>query len=63
MDVAHKHHQKITVTKYGKLIVRMVGISSKTRGSLFGFLKDSVIVKGDIVSPLKESWNAKKSGR
>ena len=61
MDDVHKHHREVIVTKYGKPIVKMVGISHKAKESLFGLLKGSVVVKGDIVSSLEESWDAQNT--
>ncbi len=63
MDDVHKHHREVIVTKYGKPIVKMVGITNKTKESLFGFLKNSVVIKSDIISSVGESWDAQSTDR
>ena len=63
MDDVHKHHREVIVTKYGKPIIKLVGITTTARESLFGALKDSVLVKGDIISPLGESWDVQKNSQ
>ncbi len=63
MDDVHKHHREVIVTKYGKPIVKMVGITNKTKESLFGLLKNSVVIKADIISSVGESWDAQSTDR
>ncbi len=63
MDDVHKHHREVIVTKYGKPIIKLVGITAKTKESLFGALKGSVVVKGDIISSVEELWDAQKNDR
>jgi prevent-host-death family protein len=58
MDDVHKNHREVVITKYGKPVAKLIGISGQSKYPLFGFLKGSVSVKGDIVSSLKEGWNA-----
>ncbi len=60
MDDVHKHHREVIVTKYGKPIIKLIGITTKSKESLFGALKNSVVVKGDIIAPIGESWDAQK---
>ena len=63
MDDVHKHRREVTITKYGKPVAKLVGVTAHTKEPLFGFLKDSVIVKGDIISPLEEPWDAQDRSR
>ena len=63
MDDVQKHHREVVITKYGKPVAKLVGVTARTREPLFGFLKDSVVVKGDIISPLEESWDVQDHGR
>ncbi len=63
MDEVHKHHREVVITKYGKPVAKLVGVSSQTKEPLFGFMKGSVIVKGDIISPIEEIWDVQKSDK
>ena len=63
MDQVRDFHEEIVITKYGKPVAKLVGVTPQTKEPLFGFLKDSVVIKGDIISPLEEPWDAQNSGR
>ena len=58
MDEVQLSHEEIVITKYGKPVAKLVPIneSEKNGMSIFGFLKDSVQIKGDIVAPTGEKW-------
>ena len=51
LDDVQKNYREVVITKYGKPIAKLVGVSPKTRQPLFGSMKDSISIKGDIVSP------------
>ncbi|NOY84976.1 hypothetical protein MNBD_NITROSPIRAE01-489 [hydrothermal vent metagenome] len=58
MDDVQKYHEDIIITKHGKPVARLTAIEETTPRPLFGFLKDTLILKGDIVNPLEEKWSA-----
>ncbi len=59
MDEVQALHREVIITKHGKPVVKLVPVEeSKNKKSLFGFMKGSVIIKGDIVKPLNVKWNA-----
>jgi prevent-host-death family protein len=58
MDDVQKHHEDIIITKYGKPIAKLTAVEEETPKPLFGFLKNSVVITGDIVKPTGEKWNA-----
>ncbi|MFQ5672799.1 MAG: type II toxin-antitoxin system Phd/YefM family antitoxin [Nitrospinales bacterium] len=58
MDDVHKYHEEIIITKHGKPVAKLVPIGGKASGSLFGYLKGSATIKGNIVKPTGEKWNA-----
>lgn len=58
MDEVQKYHEDIIITKYGKPVAKLTAIEEETPSLLFGFMKDTVSVKGDIVEPLNEKWLA-----
>ena len=61
MDEVHKNHREVIITKYGKPVAKLVGVNSQTKSPLFGFLKDTVIIKEDIISSINEGWDVQKS--
>ncbi len=63
MDEVHKHNREVVITKYGKPVAKLVGVTPQTKEPLFGFLKDSVVIKGDIISPLEELWDVQNHDR
>jgi prevent-host-death family protein len=49
---------KVVITKRGKPIAQLVPVE-QAPDSLFGYMKGTVTVKGDIVSSLSESWSVR----
>lgn len=61
MEEANRSGETVVITKRGKPFMEMKRIEPKQRGSLFGCMKGSVTILGDIVSPAyDEPWNAEK---
>ncbi len=60
MDLAEQKHETIIITKRGVPVAKLVPYEDKPL-HLFGFLKNSVIVKEDIIKPINENWDAEKS--
>jgi prevent-host-death family protein len=59
MDEVQKYRGEIIVTKHGKPVAKLVPVTEKQRERpLFGYMKGSVIIKGDIVGPTGEKWEA-----
>ena len=58
MDDVMQFHEEIIITKFGKPIARLVFIEEEPKKPLFGFLKGTVVIKGDIVSSTGEKWDA-----
>ena len=58
MDQVRETHESIVITKRGTPVAKLVPIEKWHPKSLFGFLKDSVIIRGDIVGPTGEKWHA-----
>ncbi len=57
MDEVAATGEPVLVTKNGKPVAQLVPVKSKP-ADLFGALKGSVTIKGDIISPLNEPWEA-----
>lgn len=57
MDEVQTKHRTFTITKRGVPIARLVPIENEEL-DLFGCMKGSIVIKGDIVSPLDIKWEA-----
>lgn len=57
MDIAEQKHETIVITKRGLPIAKLVPYEDKP-SHLFGFLKNSVSIKGNLVESIKEDWDA-----
>ena len=60
MDEVQQFHREVIVTKHGKPVVRVVPIELVKPKSIFGCMKGSVIIKGDIIRPTGEKWSAER---
>jgi prevent-host-death family protein len=58
MDDVGQRKVAIVVTKRGKPIARVEAIKPRRRKPLFGSLKGSVTILGDITAPIDEEWDA-----
>jgi prevent-host-death family protein len=57
MDEVARTGQPVVITKHGKPVAQMVPIPAQSR-SLFGYMKNSVQIKGDVIAPVDEEWSA-----
>src|SRR6202021_3319147 len=57
MDQVDGTGQPIVLTKHGKPVAQLVPIPAPPE-SLFGYMKDTVSIKGDVVAPIREEWSA-----
>lgn len=56
MDQVKRTREEIVITKHGRPVAKLVPIPEGSSHSIIGFMKGSVQVVGDIVSPLDENW-------
>ena len=57
MDEVRETGEELVITKHGKPVAKLVPIVEEVRKPLFGFMKGSVKIMGDIVSPaLDPDW-------
>lgn len=57
MDGVAKTHEELVITKRGKPIAKLVPFEADN--DPFGFMKGSVVIKGDIVNfDLNQKWDA-----
>ena len=57
MDDVSERHCEIVITKRGKPVARLVPYEEKPK-DIFGCLKGSVVIHGDIIGPTGEIWEA-----
>jgi len=57
-EVAHTGNA-VVITKKGKPVAELVPHRSRKRNAL-GILKNRLIIKGDIISPIDVEWEARK---
>lgn len=57
MDKVQRTKRKIIITKRNKPIAQLVPIE-EDKGSIFGKMKGTIHILGDIMSPIDEVWDA-----
>jgi prevent-host-death family protein len=57
MDEVKTRHEEVVITKRGKPVARLVPCDG-TRVPILGFMKNTVMILGDVVSPTGEKWDA-----
>ncbi len=58
IDLVKEKRSEIIITKRGKPTARLVPMDDSKPVRLFGYLKGSVTVVGDITRPIDEPWDA-----
>jgi len=58
MDEIQHSHEEVLITKFGKPLVRLTPYQAPHAPSVFGFLKGTVGIHGDILAPLDLTWRA-----
>lgn len=57
LEEVNKSKYSVTITKHKKPIARIEPIEVESC-TVFGRMKGSVLVQGDLISPIDEGWNA-----
>ncbi len=60
MDQVRESGREIVITKRGKPVAKLVPLEPKERPPLFGCMKGSIEILGDIISPIDVEWDATK---
>lgn len=60
MDEVARTGESVVITKKGEPVAELGPHRKKKPKSLFGLLKDELIITGDIMSPIDVEWNAMK---
>ncbi len=51
-------HEPLVITKRGKPVAKLVPIEDETEESMFGYLRGTVTILGDIIEVPHEPWAA-----
>lgn len=57
MDKVARTGQPVVITKHGRPVAQLVPVPAEP-GSLFGYMRNTVTIEGDVVAPTGESWSA-----
>lgn len=57
MDEVEKTRQPIIITKHGRPVAQLAPVPAE-RASLFGYMKGTVRIEGDVIAPLDVVWSA-----
>ena len=57
MDQIKENREEVIIIKNGKPVAKLVPVEEKQSDSLFGFMKGSVKINGDIIAPIDEKWD------
>ncbi|MDQ3000124.1 MAG: type II toxin-antitoxin system prevent-host-death family antitoxin [Fibrobacterota bacterium] len=58
MDRVAEGHEEIIITKRGKPVAKLVPIVAMPKPEIFGYMKGTFEILGDIVAPTGEKWEA-----
>ncbi|MEA3108374.1 MAG: hypothetical protein QOI88_2979 [Gammaproteobacteria bacterium] len=61
MDEVARTGQPVVITKHGKPVAQLVPIPAQSR-TLFGYMKNTIKIKGDVIAPIDEEWSALSGG-
>ncbi len=62
LDEVAATHQPLVITKRGKPVAQVVPIEPDDERSLFGYMKGTIEIRGDILAPMDEAWSAETDG-
>lgn len=57
MDEVARTGQPVVITKHGRPVAQLVPIPAAPE-SLFGYMRDTLTIKGDVVAATDERWSA-----
>jgi prevent-host-death family protein len=58
MDDVARTGRSVVITKHGRPVAQLAPIPAQTR-SLFGYMKHTFKIQGEVVAPIEEAWSAK----
>jgi len=58
MDEVKETGRELVITKRGRPVAKLVPVAESAALDVFGCMRGTVTVVGDIVAPLEEQWEA-----
>jgi prevent-host-death family protein len=58
LDEVQSTRKSIVITKRGRPVARLVPIDEEIEEPLFGRMRGTISIRGDITEPVDESWKA-----
>jgi antitoxin (DNA-binding transcriptional repressor) of toxin-antitoxin stability system len=56
MSQVEQTREEVVIIKDGKAIAKLVPLETSTPKSIIGYLKDTVIISDDLITPTGEMW-------
>jgi prevent-host-death family protein len=60
MDQVRATRRPIVITKRGKPVAKLVPVEEEPRREIFGCMRGTVTILGDIISPVEVDWHAER---
>lgn len=57
MDQVEKTREPVVITKHGRPVAQLAPVSAEPK-SLFGYMKDTLKITGDVSAPIDVEWSA-----
>ncbi len=57
MDDVARTGESVVITKHGKPVAQLVPLPAQSR-SLFGYMKHTFKIQGEVAAPIEEAWSA-----
>lgn len=61
MDRVAQRRQELIITKHGRPVAKLVPIEEEEPTAVFGYMKNTVVSYGDLITPVEEDWEAEES--
>lgn len=58
LNTVNNKHESIIITKRGRPVAKLVPIEQQPPRSIFGYMKGTFRITGDIVGPEPDTWEA-----
>ena len=58
MDEVEGTGQEVVITKRGRAVARLCPVVPASARDVFGCMRGTVVILGDLVAPLEEPWEA-----
>jgi prevent-host-death family protein len=58
LDQVQSSRTGIVITKRGRPVARLVPVDEEIEEPLFGRMRGTITISGDVIGPLDETWDA-----